>query len=185
MNNAVLLVIDMQRGAFDGERCVPIDRPKTLVESARALVGAARAGGTPIVFVQHCDGAGKVFEEGSSHWQLHDALVPRRGDQVIRKYASSAFDGTRLASTLEGAQARELVLCGLQSEFCVANTARSALGKGFSVVVAQDGHRTWPTNMEPAVAISEGVNRDLKARGATLASTASLVRSLREPRHES
>jgi nicotinamidase-related amidase len=44
MKNTALLVIDIQRGAFDGERCSPIDRPQTLVENARGLVSAARAG---------------------------------------------------------------------------------------------------------------------------------------------
>ena len=181
MKNAALLVIDVQRGAFDGQRCPPIDRPQTFVESVIALVGAARAGGRQIVFIQHCDGAGDVFEEGTSHWKLHAALAPRAGDQVLRKRASSAFEGTALASMLDGIQATDLVLCGLQSEFCVANTARSALAGGYAVCIAEDGHRTWPSKAENAASISEGVNRDLKARGARLAATVDLVRSLRQP----
>jgi nicotinamidase-related amidase len=47
---------------------------------------------------------------------------------------------------------------------------------------AFDGHRTWPSKTEPAFAISERVNQELKARGASLASTAALAQSLREPR---
>ena len=181
MKNAALLVIDMQRGAFDGARCPPIDRPSTFLESVLALVGAARAGGRPIVFIQHCDSAGNVFEEGTQHWKLHKGLAPQPGDQVLRKRASSAFEGTALARTLESIQATDLVLCGLQSEHCVANTARAALAGGFSVCIAQDGHRTWPSKAEKAASISEGVNRDLKARGARLAATADLVRTLRQP----
>ena len=180
MNKAALLVIDVQRGAFDGQRCPPIDRPQTFVESVVALVGAARAGGVPIVFIQHCDGAGDVFEEGTPHWKLHAALTLRVGDQVLHKRASSAFENTALASMLDAAQAEELVLCGLQSEFCVANTARSALAAGYAVCIAEDSHRTWPSKAEKAASISDGVNRDLKARGARLAATADLVRSLRQ-----
>jgi len=182
VKNAALLVIDIQRGAFDGERIPRIDRAETLVESATALIDAARTGGTPIVFIQHCDGAGDVFEEGSPHWELHEALAPRPGDEILKKYASSAFEGTNLGARLERIDVNELVLCGLQSEFCISNTATSALAKGFSVLIAQDGHCTWPSKTESAVAICRRVNDDLKARGAALASTSALVGSLREPR---
>ena len=181
MKNAALLVIDIQRGAFDGERCAPIDRPETFVENALQLIGAARGSGTPVVFVKHCDSAGEVFEEGSPHWELHESLVPQTGDKVLKKYASSAFEGTDLATALEEVHVKDLVLCGLQSEFCVSNTANSALAMGFAVFVAQDAHRTWPSKTEPAFAISERVNQELKARGASLAPTAALARSLREP----
>src|SRR5882724_6828951 len=90
MKNAALLVIDIQRGAFDGVRIPPIDRPETFVENALSLIGAARASGTPVVFVQHCDGAGELFEEGTIHWELHEALIPQPADRVLKKYDSSA-----------------------------------------------------------------------------------------------
>jgi|SRR5664279_2729419 len=180
MKNTALLVIDIQRGAFDGERCSPIDRPQTLVENALGLVSAARAGGIPVIFIQHCDGAGEVFEEGSSQWEFHESLVPKVNDKILKKYASSAFEGTDLAGSLESAGAKELVLCGLQSEFCVFNTAKPALAEGFVVFVAQDGHSTWPSKIETAVSISERINHQLEGCGVRLSSTANLIRSLRE-----
>lgn len=134
------------------------------------------------VFIQHCEDAGEVFEEGSSHGELHESLVPQPNDLVMRKYESSAFAGTDLASFLEGLQAKELVLCGLQSEFCVSNTAKSGLTKGFKVFIAQDGHRTWPSENELAIAISERVNQELEACGAQLRSTDNLIHSLHEAR---
>ena len=182
MTDTALLVIDIQRAAFDGERCTPIDRPQALVDNALSLVRAAHDAGAPVVFIQHCEGAGEPFEEGSPHWELHEALTPQPNDTVLRKYASSAFEGTDLAKRLEVLGARQLVLCGLQSEFCIQNTAKSALTEGFAVVIAQDGHSTWPSKAESANGISERINRELEARGAKLRSTADLVRSLREAR---
>jgi len=182
MKHTALLVIDLQRGAFDGVRCPPIAQPDTLIGNALTLVNAARAGGAPIVFVQHCDAEGDVFEEGSRHWELHDALVPQADDKVLKKHASSAFDGTDLAQSCHALGATDLVLCGLQSEFCVFNTAKSALAQGFKVVLAQDAHGTWPSKTESAAAISAGINRQLQEAGATLASTADLVGVLSETR---
>jgi nicotinamidase-related amidase len=182
MNSTALLVIDVQRGAFDGERCPPIDRSDELIEHAASLIGAARAAGAPIVFIQHCDAPNQVFEEGTAHWELHERLVPLEGDVVMTTYESSAFDGTALATTLVELNAQQLILCGLQSEFCVYNTAKSALVAGYEVMIAQDGHSTWPSDGKSASAISDEVNAKLEASGAVVQPSATLARTLRETR---
>jgi len=180
MTRQALLVIDLQRGAFDGVRCPVIHGQQALIDNAVQLVQSARDAGTPVVFVQHCEKeAGSPFEEGTAHWELHNALQPLPGDSVVKKSASSAFEGTDLAAKLQTLGARELVVCGLQSEFCVSNTTKSALELGFAVVVAQDGHGTWPWDGEEAPVISERANQTLAAAGATLQTTAALARSLR------
>jgi len=179
MNQTALLVIDVQQGAFNGELIAPIERADSLIEHTVSLLQAARAGGTPVIFVQHCEGPGELFTKGTPHWELHPALAPAVGEVVVQKTESSAFAGTNLASELEAVKARTLILCGLQSEFCVANTAKAALSGGYSVVVVQDAHCTWPSEEQTAVAISEAVNQDLQNLGASLSSTAALIPPLR------
>ena len=179
MPTTALLVIDIQRGAFDDVRCPPIHSPQRLVDNACSLVEAARAGGHPIVFVQHCDEPGQPFEEGTPHWQLHELLVPAPGDAVLKKRASSSFEGTDLDSQLKAKGVKDVVLCGLQSEFCVSNTARSAIGLGYAVKVASDGHCTWPSDGRSAAEIEAEVNSALAASGAWLGTTEGLAAALR------
>jgi len=176
-----LLVIDIQRGAFDGVRCPPIDSPERLVGNALKLVEAARAGGRPVIFIQHSEKvAGEVFEEGTAHWRLHEALVPSGpGESRLKKYASSAFEATDLDARLQAMGITELLVCGLQSEFCVGNTTRAALQLGYRVRLAQDAHSTWPSRGRSAAAIGEEVNAGLARAGAELAATAALVLALR------
>ena len=171
-----LLVIDIQRGAFDGVRCPPIDSPERLVGHANRLVDAARAGQRPIVFIQHCESDPEApFEEGSVHGQLHPSLVPGGEQEItLKKYASSAFENTDLDAQLKALLVHELIVCGRQSEFCVSNTARSALALGYRVQIAQDAHSTWPSGGRSAAAIRDEVNSTLAAAGAVLASTADL-----------
>ena len=180
MPKTALLVIDIQRGAFDGARCPVIDRAAELVANASALVAAARAAGSPVVFIQHLDEPGGAFEQDTPHGEFHADVAPRPGEAVIRKRASSAFENTELAATLHGLDAQQLVLCGLQSEFCVCNTSKAALALGYGVRLAADGHSTWPSGGRSSEAISAGVNAELHALGAVLASTASLAVSLRD-----
>lgn len=184
---SALLVIDIQRGAFDGVRYQPIDAPEPFIANACALVNAARAGNHPIVFIQHCETTpGEVFEEETEHWQLHEALCPEPGreatglESVQKKYASSAFENTELDAKLKALTGADmtLIVCGLQSEFCVSNTTRSALALGYRVLLAEDGHNTWPSQGRAAAEIRSEVNAQLAAAGATLAPTARLATQL-------
>lgn len=173
-----LLVIDIQRAAFDGVRCPPMDAPERLVRHAVQLIDAARRGGHHVVFVQHGEGAGEPFEEGTSHWQLHEALKPEPADMLVHKRQSSSFNGTGLDEQLKALGVRRLVLCGLQSEHCVSNTARSALELGYGVHLADDGHGTWPWDGRTAEEIRSDVNATLAGAGAQLDSTAALCAEL-------
>jgi nicotinamidase-related amidase len=179
MQTAALLVIDIQRGAFDGARCPPIDSPDRLVHNAGLLVAAAREGQVPVVFIQHCDEPDQPFEEGTEHWQLHESLKPAPGEHVLKKYASSSFEGTDLHAQLMKKNIQELTVCGLQSEFCVSNTTRSALQLGYAVKLALDGHSTWPSNGRSPDEIESEVNSRLAEAGATLATTEALAQALR------
>ena len=179
MTSTALLVIDIQRAAFDGARCPPIDRSDELVGNAVALVAAARDAGCPVIFIQHCDDPDQPFEEGTPHWELHERLLPWPSDIVIKKHASSAFENTELGVTLQDLDIADLVVCGLQSEFCVSNTSKAALAEGYRVTVAQDGHSTWPSEGRASHVIVESVNEELRSLGAVLASTASLAAKLR------
>ncbi len=176
--STALLVIDIQRGAFDAVRCPPIAHADRLVTHVSALVAAARTGGHTLVFVQHCDEPLSPFEEGSEHWLLHEALVPASGDVVLKKHASSSFEATDLQAQLDARGIKDLVLCGLQSEFCVSNTARSALALGYTVNVAGDGHGTWPSDDNSADEISGIANTQLLGCGAKIGTTAALVQTL-------
>jgi len=110
---------------------------------------------------------------------LHESLAPAPGDSVVKKYASSSFEGTDLDARLKTLGVDELVVCGLQSEFCVSNTARSALELGYKVRIAHDGHSTWPSEARSAAEIEDDVNARLAQAGALLEGTEHLAIVLR------
>ena len=161
-----LLVIDVQTGAFDGQRCPPIADADRLLSTTQGLIAAARAATLPVIHVQHGDDAGQVFEEGSAQWHIHPKVVPASGELVVRKRESSAFAGTALEAELRQRGITTLAVCGLQSELCVTNTTLAALERGFDVLLAHDGHGTWPGASQTALQIIQQQNELLAARGA-------------------
>lgn len=183
MPNTALLIIDVQRGAFDSVLHMPINQPDALIDSSRRLLNAARSGGASVVFIQHGEGPGELFSDGTTQWALHEALLPRANEVVVYKRASSAFDDTDLARVLADTHATSLVLCGLQRQFCVSNTAKAALTQGFAVTIAQDGHSTWASGGLSADAIKAQVNAALAEAGAELVTVDNLVASLQATKH--
>ena len=161
-----LLVIDVQVGAFDGQRCQPIADADRLLATTQGLISAARAAGRPVIHVQHGDDAGRVFEEGCAQWHIHPSVAPAPGELVVRKRQSSAFADTALEAELRERGIMTLAVCGLQSEHCVTNTTLAALERGFTVLLAHDGHSTWPSATQTAQQIASQQNEVLAARGA-------------------
>ncbi len=66
----------------------------------------------------------------------------------MTKLHDDPFDGTALADLLAGHAT--VVVAGLQSEMCVAATARGALDRGIGVVLPHDAHSTWDLPAGPA-----------------------------------
>lgn len=137
--SSALIVIDVQRGLFDGA-----PRPfeaDLVVDRIDALAGRARGAAVPVVFVQH-ENACDQLEAFTAPWELVEGLHPQPGDLRIRKTTPDAFLRTGLAELLEKRGVRRVVLCGYASEFCVDTTARRAAALGYEVVLAADAHTT-------------------------------------------
>lgn len=178
-DRTALLVVDVQLGAFDGERCPVISGADQLLTNVAHLIDAARTSNIDVVFIQHCAPTGEVFEEGTARWQIHPDIGPIKGEPIVAKHESSAFDGTNLHDVLQSLDIGSLVVCGLQSEHCVGNTALSALGLGYVVTIAQDAHRTWPDGGLTAEQLVERQNTRLSQKGAVITSTSELIKEFK------
>lgn len=151
--DTALLVIDMQVGLVEGAY-----QQHDVVTRLADLVAAARAAGTPIVFIQHED---DWMRPGVPEWQFLAALTPAEGELVIRKRACDAFYGTPLREELTARGVRHLVVTGVQTELCVDATCRRAASEGFDVTLVADGHTTEDTPTLPAAQIIAHHNRTL------------------------
>lgn len=182
MSVTALLIVDLQKAAFGGCGIPPAHEADRLLRNASALLQEARASGVPVVHVQHCGAAGEAFAEGAPGWPIAPQLEPIARERVVQKRASNAFEGTELQAVLQEIGAGTVVITGIQSEHCVSATCRGALGLGYGVRLARDGHSTWPDGARSAAEIIAAQNEALEREGARLSSTEDLVRQLRATR---
>jgi nicotinamidase-related amidase len=159
--DTALLVIDMQQALCSGaEAAFDIAR---VTDNVNALSRRARAAGLPVVLVQH-EEAGGPMQHGSAGWALADGLLTDSTDVRVRKTTPNSFHGTDLQRLLQQRGVKRLVVCGLQTEFCVDTTVRQALALGYDVVLAADGHSTTDGAITAAQAIAHH-NRTLRWMG--------------------
>ncbi|ONI69800.1 cysteine hydrolase [Kribbella sp. ALI-6-A] len=155
-----LLIIDVQAGHVEGEHAVP-DAAR-LAEQVADLLDAAREADALVVHVQNDGDAGQVDEPGTAGWELH--FRPLAGEVVIRKAHDDAFRETSLAELLAERSIRSLAICGLMSEMCVSATARTALDRGYRVVLPHDAHGT--TGVPAADGLGEAIPAAVVSRVA-------------------
>jgi nicotinamidase-related amidase len=155
---SALLVIDVQQALCSGEwAAFEINR---VVDRINELAEQARMAGAPVFFVQHEEDQGSL-RFGTEGWQLYERLATRPEDTRVRKAASDSFYQTELHALLQSRGVAELVVCGLQSEFCVDSTVRRALALGYPVVLVSNAHSTMDNGVLSAAQISAHHNATL------------------------
>jgi nicotinamidase-related amidase len=82
---------------------------------------------------------------------------------VYRKTTTDSFHETGLLQDLRAAGVTELVIAGMQSNYCIDATTRRAVQEGLNVTLVSDAHSTFSFTEEPASAIIEAQNAALGA----------------------
>lgn len=132
-----LLVVDVQRALVEGEHAVA--GAAGLLARIGALLARAREAGAPVVHVQ--DHGDHLTIPGTPGWEL--ALPVHGGELVLPKAVDDAFVDTELDRALRSVAVDCVVVVGVQSEMCVAATARGALARGYQVVLPRGAHTTY------------------------------------------
>lgn len=189
---AALLIVDVQNdfcpgGALqvpDGDRVIePVNRAIEMFVAAGLPILASRDWHPPIT--RHFREFGGVWPahciQGTEGAAFHPALRLPQEALLLTKGINpeldgySAFEGVTgdsrlLAQLLSELEVRELVICGLATEYCVLCTTHEALRNGFKVTVLTDAVAGVDIN----VGASDCAVEDMKNAGAQLATVEEL-----------
>jgi nicotinamidase-related amidase len=160
-NRTALLVIDAQVNMFAPES--PVYASEKLLKTLGSLIAQARSANIPIVYVQNNGGPDDPDHPGTPGWLIHPALAPSEGDAVIQKGTPDAFYHTSLQEELLRRRIKQVVLIGMQTEYCIDTTCRHAFALDYQVTLVKDGHSTYDTKRLPAVDVIAHHNAILTA----------------------
>ena len=154
---SALLIIDVQHALCCGDDAA-FDI-EAVIQRINSVSAKARAAGAPVILIQHEDAG--ALQHGTDGWQLDARLQLQDTDLRVRKTTCDSFRHTDLQDLLASHGVDRLVVCGLQSEFCVDTTVRAALARGYPVTLVADGHSTVDNGVLTAAQISAHHNTTL------------------------
>ena len=140
---SALLVVDLQKGIVGMPTAHPIDG---VIEQARALLGAFRERGLPVVLI-NVDGLAPGRTEQPrmdlsafpSGWaDLIPELNQDPDDILVTKKTWGAFASTDIGEQLARRGVTQVVVVGVATSAGVESTARQAYEKGLNVTLAID-----------------------------------------------
>lgn len=135
----ILLVIDMQKGLVD-EDLYAFD---TFSERTTRLVDAARKNNVEVIFVQHDAGPGSGMSAGDEGFEIIDRIAPKEGEKVFVKTINSCFGNKDFKQYLKQQADKRLMIIGLQTNYCIDATVKSAFERGYDVIIPEGTNSTF------------------------------------------
>ena len=138
----VLLVIDMQKGLVD-EDLYAFD---SFLERTVQLVVEARKNKVEVIFVQHDAGTGSGLSAGDEAFEIIDEMHPEPGEKVFVKTINSCFGNKEFKKYLKKKKDKRLMIIGLQTNYCIDATVKSAFERGYEVIIPEGTNSTFDNN---------------------------------------
>ena len=135
----ILLVVDMQEGLVDDE----LYAYDTFIDSTTRLIDAARKNGVEVIYVQHDAGPGSGLIEGDEGFEIAGQVRPAPGEKVFVKKINSCFGNKDFTEYMERQADKRLMIIGLQTNYCIDCTVKSAFERGFEVIIPEGTNSTF------------------------------------------
>ena len=132
-----LLVIDIQKG-ITNERLYNFDH---FIQNTVRIINTARQNKVEVIYVQHDDGKGSGFSVGDEDFEIASQVTPHEGEKVFVKTINSCFGNKELTEYLNGEDS--LMIIGLQTNFCIDASVKSAFERGFHVIIPAETNSTF------------------------------------------
>ena len=136
----ILLVVDVQKGLTEDEGLYAFD---TFMERTVRLIDAARKNQVEVIYVQHDAGSGTGFSVGDRGFEIADQVTPEKGEKVFVKTINSCFGNKAFAEYMERQEDKRLMIVGLQTNWCIDCTVKSAFERGYQVIVPEGTNSTF------------------------------------------
>ncbi len=127
----VLLVIDTQK-LITNEKLYKFH---TFVSNVKEIINRARENNIEVIYVRHDDGVGSELTKGTEGFEIYKEFQPLKREKIFNKNFNSAFKGTGLLEYLKTKDENELIIVGLQTDYCIDATIKCGFEHGFNILV--------------------------------------------------
>lgn len=133
-----LLVIDAQ-SLICTPRLYAFDR---FADTVTRLIAAARKNAVEVIYVRHDDGPDQLLSPGKPGYDVYAAFAPDPGEKVYDKCVNSCFRDTGLLEYLQACGETDVMICGLQTDYCIDAAVKCGFEHGLRIIVPAYGNTT-------------------------------------------
>jgi nicotinamidase-related amidase len=127
----VLLVVDTQKLITD-EKLYKFD---TFVSNVKELIQEARLNNIEVIYVRHDDGAENELTKGNDGFEIYEGFKPMEQEKIFDKTVNSAFKESGLLEYLIDNGEKDIIIVGLQTDYCIDATIKCGFEHGFNIIV--------------------------------------------------
>ncbi|KAL4250916.1 isochorismatase family protein [Abortiporus biennis] len=169
----VLLLIAVQKCMLAPPEKGGIPSSLTVGPNISLILHQARNAPHPplIIHVRNCGDIGDPDEPNTKGWEL--IHTPLTNEPIIDKMKNNAFAGTKLGEMIKPTD--EIIVVGMQSDFCIRATCSAALGRGNEVLLVKGAHGTYERLeafsqglITPAETVEKEIEEELEEAGVLL-----------------
>jgi len=142
----VLLIVDTQKLIT----LPTLYQFELFVENVTKLIKASRDNGIEVIYVRHDDGSESELTIGKAGFEIFDKFMPQPNEQIFDKKVNSAFKGTGLLEYLKGKNEKDILVVGLQTDYCIDATIKCGFEHGFHIMVPNDANSTFDNSFMSA-----------------------------------
>lgn len=135
----ILLVVDAQKQITNDK----LYMFKEFVINIKTLISAARESSVEVIFVRHDNGAGAAMTKGADGFEIYDEFKPLDTEKIFDKTSNSAFHQTGLLKYLNDIREKEIMVVGLQTDYCIDATIKCGFEHGFYMLIPEHCNTTF------------------------------------------
>lgn len=127
----VLLVVDTQK-LITNERLYNFNN---FVKNIKELINASRKNNVEVIYIRHDDGVNTELTKGKEGYEVYEEFKPMENEKIFDKTVNSAFNGTGLLEYLKDKSEKDVIVVGLQTDYCIDATVKCGFEHGFNIIV--------------------------------------------------
>lgn len=135
----VLLVVDTQK-LITNKKLYKFEEFKSNIKK---LIVTARENGIEVIYVRHDDGVGNELTKGNPVYEIYEEFQPMNNELIFDKTVNSSFKDTGLLEYLKQKEETEIIIVGLQTDYCIDATIKAGFEHGFKMIVPAIANSTF------------------------------------------
>ena len=134
-----LLIVDAQKGITTPA----LYAYERFVQNVTRLISTARENDVEIIYIRHDDGPGSALTPGTDGFEIFEAFSPNTKERIFDKTVNSPFKNSGLLKYLREKGEKELIVAGLQTDYCMDATVKCGFEHGFHMIVPAYANTTF------------------------------------------